>query len=248
MKTVRFLSAFLVAGLACAAVGEAAPISIAALGPNLQTVARGIGGGTDSATIPLSSTIPLDITLDTARDGTTAISHHVWSGAANTATLGMTMDYGLTAVSTSLGATTLNTVDFTAGVDAAYAFSGLYTQIGNSAISLGISFRDLTTNTSLFIHNQNFSDATNQVIEVGVTSGGDITNVLFGSATGALIAGHTYELGIQINLGNLLETHANASAGGFIDLVVTADTPALPAPGGALMLGFGLAAMVRRCR
>jgi hypothetical protein len=81
---------------------------------------------------------------------------------------------------------------FTTDVDTPYELSGIYGMDGNGPIRQIAMLVDLDTSEVLFNNDQWSASTTDEAFILG-ESGGDISNVLSGSLTGQLLAGHTYD-------------------------------------------------------
>jgi hypothetical protein len=131
-------------------------------------------------------------------------------------------------------------IRFTADSSDPYELSGYYnvTDVGTSAgnVVLYAELVDVTEFDYLFSNNQ-WSDSThNEQLTLGV-NGGDSFNVLLGSLTGNLIAGHQYQFYTSSYIEAGSDTEKGASALGNITLKIGSATAAVPEPFSLLVWG-----------
>lgn len=122
-------------------------------------------------------------------------------------------------------------------------------------VSAQVRLRDLSTNTDLF-YDRNDSVATlNESFTLGVANDGDSFNNTYGSLTGSLQAGHSYELNYFYYLGGQSGSYQDVSANGCVTLSIGGATGAgscgmnptsVPSPGSAWLMLIGILACALR--
>lgn len=136
---------------------------------------------------------------------------------------------------------------FTADVDTTYAISGFYRATGDTLRTYtNTNLFDFTTST-LLMHEQELSDnAANESFTIDGNGTGDTSNIIFGSLTGNLLAGHSYsfyfEDYIQAYNGST-EVFGAATATGNVTLTIGTPT-SVPEPSLLALLSLGLVSMV----
>lgn len=130
---------------------------------------------------------------------------------------------------------------FTTDVDTPYELSGVYEANGDAnRVGQFAQLWDVGTNQVLFKSEQISENTPNEAFTLG-GGGGDTTNVLTGSLTGDLLAGHTYAWAFYANTAE--NSRALNSASGNFKLVLgeftdTGDSGAVPEANSFLIWGL----------
>jgi hypothetical protein len=181
--------------------------------------------------------VPESGTLTAAASGT--------AGSASYDLAGSGFSFGFDAgISGTPGANAflLGLLYFVPDADVDYVFDGSFTatDVDGRHVTLTGSLYDDTAGTSLFSSYQTSDNTANESFTLGL-QGGDLDNILSGSPTGTLLAGHTYSLYLFAEIENTDAAYAQtATATGALNLTF------VPEPGIGLLGIAGLLGLAAR--
>jgi hypothetical protein len=174
-----------------------------------------IGGSVAETSYTLSSQ-SFDFSVDHTRDG--AVLLHP--------------TFGLLGSGAASGAD----IYFSPDTDVGYVLSGWYSAVNPAGSVHFEAFLLDQTLGALFLSFQTSKSTPNETFTLGLLEGDD-TNLLFGSLTGTLLAGHEYQFTYRMSMGTGPTADAGATATGFVSLAF------VPEPAPAALLGLGLAGL-----
>jgi len=134
------------------------------------------------------------------------------------------------------------------GNDTIYSLSGLYSMTGSANRTYSnVNLVDRTANTFLFLDSGYSDNTANESFNLGTAGDGDINNTSWGSLTGALLAGRSYELTFVNYIQALPRTDGGATATGCLTFSIGGATGGgscgvapVPLPAAAWLLLSGL--------
>lgn len=148
-------------------------------------------------------------------------------------------------------------VDFTVGAaDVSYVLSGLFAMSGPAnRIVASMSLVDRSTGVALFGGGSLSEDTADESFTLGVAGGGDLLDLLEGSLTGTLLAGHDYRLDWAYFIQAAPRSDNGATASGCLTLSLNGaagdglcgvGANAVPEPGSLALALAALALAARR--
>lgn len=201
----------------------------------------------------IGTTIPTHTTLNAAAGDVYSKNAIDWDVSGGQTVLSLGVDHKRTGDLASYAATAnpLNALTFVANSNEPYELSGFYNVTDVGASGYDQIYADLLDVVSgdLFVNEQDSQSTPNQHFILGGT-GGDLINNLYGSPTGNLIAGHTYQLFFGLFTGAPFAADSGASALGNITLKIGTAT-ATPEPLSVIVWGgliLGVVVVARRVK
>ena len=210
---------------------------------NLTTYARDAAGSDVWETLNPASTPYLN--SSSVVDGaSSASSRYLLSDSG----FSITFDHARTATNDTRGQS-YGYVYFQVGEDVDYNAAGTYTAVDSSTafshgrtVILESQLYDLTTSSYVYLSHQDSRQTANESFTLG-GAGGDFDNVLSGSLTGTLVAGHDYRFFYQAMIDAYpLSLTYSATATGFVSLSFVP----VPEPSTGALVGIGVVALASR--
>jgi len=183
------------------------------------------------------TTIPASATVSAVAGSNSNDDTINWSFSGGQTILSYDMNHRRTGNQYSFVRTENTRLEFTADSDEPYQITGYYNiaHVGRNGIaSLQVRLIDQTDGVDRFWNWQTSVSTKNEQFVVG-GKGGDSTNVLQGSLTGNLIAGHVYNFYFKCVTSAYPATDSGASALGNITLTIGT----VPEPSTLMLLGIG---------
>lgn len=211
--------------LAAALAGQVASAALVTITSNQTQVIARADATVSPASIHTGTTVPDAVTI-TATAQVTTISNQIVYGEAGGQTQLANALASWRAGGAAGGATGAAAIHFTVSEDSRYDLAGWFGVEAAGAAGLAylsVQLWDLTTVAQeLFRNDQRSEDTVSELFTVGET-GGDDVNILRGTRSGQLLAGHSYWF--HFNTWNLtadLQADDGAGARGWIALTVDA--------------------------
>jgi hypothetical protein len=127
---------------------------------------------------------------------------------------------------------------FTVDEDSTYALTGTHTLGDEQRVSLQVSFMDLTDSVTLCYNYQYSENTAHELLRLGQPDGE--FNMMTGSTTGAVLAGHEYALTFNYMIVNPLGADDGTSSVGSLNLAI------MPEPSSMLLLALAGLGVLRR--
>ena len=235
LRRLVVLSVAMLTALTAAATASAAVITLTDYSSILAFSSDGVTDTIDYAE-PVS--LPVSGTLTSTQGG----SGNTTTYAVSNDGFSIRFDHVRTTPVLAYADTNGSFYGFSPDEDIIYTLLGTYTASNqDGAVSFQARLDDLTTSTTLFLNQQNSYATANESFTLGQT-GGDTFNILTGSLTGTLIAGHVYRYSVDARIDSYPDAaDFNASATGFATLAFGAIP--VPEPGAAALFATGLLAV-----
>jgi hypothetical protein len=235
-----FVSALL--GLAAAVQVAAAPITIDS---TILRTEAGVVGAPDLDIDIDPSTAYGTRTVASAVGGNSAITHRDWQDTGSGALFDYAFDHVRTGIADSYARSRDMGLVFTVLEDTTYSLSGLYSMTGPAnRINTGITLFDRTARVLLFRDESDSRNTANESFILGAGGNGDFFNVLEGSPTGTLLAGHQYAFTFSSFIQAFDRTDGGAKATGCLTLSIGGATgggceaATVPEPGSLALAGL----------